>query len=105
MTSSEVASKVNDYFNGQAKAYSVSKYKVEVDVSKELQTKEWAICASKFNMIDNSKSIPNSWKLEDITVVFFYGPLQKFIQKGNTNWKILSRPQNSQRNMEEYQVQ
>lgn len=94
MTSNEVASKINKYFNGQCKAYSVSQYKVEVDVSKELSTNTWGKCAEHFEMKDNSKSIPNSYKWEDITVVFFYGALQKFTQDRRTNWTISSRPQN-----------
>ena len=94
MTSNEAASKINKYFNGQCKSYAVSQYKVEVDVSKELSTDTWGKCAEYFGMKDNSKSIPNSYKYEDITVVFFYGALQKFTQDRKTNWTISSRPQN-----------
>ena len=47
-----------------------------------------------FGMKDNSKSIPNSYKYEDVTVVFFFGALQKFTQDRRTNWTISSRPQN-----------
>lgn len=94
MTSNEVANKINRYFNGKCKAYSVSQYKVEVDVSKELSTDTWSKCAESFGMKDNSKSIPNSYKYGDVTVVFFYGALQKFTQDRRTNWTISSRPQN-----------
>ena len=94
MTSNEVANKINRYFNGKCKAYSVSQYKVEVDVSKELSTNTWSRCAESFGMKDNSKSIPNSYKYGDVTVVFFYGALQKFTQDRRTNWTISSRPQN-----------
>ena len=94
MTNNEVASKINRYFNGQCKAYAVSQYKVEVDVSKELSTITWRKCAESLGMKDNSKSIPNSYKYDDITVVFFYGALQKFTQDRRTNWTISSRPQN-----------
>lgn len=105
MTSNEVASKINKYFNGSAKAYSVSQYKVEVDVSKELDTKEWENCAKYFEMKDNSKSIPHSYKFEDITVVFFYGALQMFAQDRRTNWTISSRPQNYKKGSEAQQLQ
>ena len=94
MTNNEVASKINRYFDGKCKAYSVSQYKVEVDVSKELSIDTWSECAEHFGMKDNSKSIPNSYKDGDITVVFFYGALQKFTQDRRTNWTISSRPQN-----------
>ena len=94
MKSNEVASKINRYFEGKCKAYSVSQYKVEVDVSKELSTDTWKECAEHFGMKDNSKSIPNSYKYEDVTVVFFFGALQKFTQDRRTNWTISSRPQN-----------
>lgn len=94
MTSNEVASKINRYFDGKCKAYSVSRYKVEVDVSKELSKTTWSECAEYFGMKDNSKSIPNSYKYDDVTVVFFYGALQKFTQDKRTNWTISSRPQN-----------
>lgn len=94
MNSNEVANKINRYFNGKCKAYSVSQYKVEVDVSKELSTNTWSKCAESFGMKDNSKSIPNSYKYGDVTVVFFYGALQKFTQDRRTNWTISSRPQN-----------
>lgn len=94
MTSNEVANKINRYFEGRAKAYPISHYKVEVDVSKELSKEDWNKCVSHFNMKDNTKSIPDSYKFEDVTVVFFYGALQKFAQKGKVNWNIGSRPQN-----------
>ena len=94
MKSSEVASKINRYFDGKCKAYPVSQYKVEVDVSKELSTDTWKECAEHFEMKDNSKSIPHSYKFDDVTVVFFYGALQKFTQDRRTNWTISSRPQN-----------
>lgn len=100
MTSNEVANKINRYFNGKCKAYSVSQYKVEVDVSKELSTDTWSKCAESFGMKDNSKSIPNSYKYGDVTVVFFYGALQKFTQDRRTNWTISSRPQNYKKDVE-----
>ncbi len=94
MTSNDAARTINKYFDGQAKAYPVSQYKVEVDVSKELDTSTWNKCAESLGMKDNSKSIPNSYKYGDVTVVFFYGALQKFAQKGKINWSIGSVPQN-----------
>ena len=101
MNSNEVANRINRYFNGQCKAYSVSQYKVEVDVSKELSTDTWKNCADYFEMKDNSKSIPNSYKYGDVTVVFFYGALQKFTQDRRTNWTITSRPQNCRKDTTE----
>lgn len=103
MNSNEVANRINRYFDGQCKAYSVSQYKVEVDVSKELSTDTWKRCAETLEMKDNSKSIPNSYKYGDVTVVFFYGALQKFTQDRRTNWTISSRPQNYPKNTAEHQ--
>ena len=105
MNSNEVANKINRYFDGQCKAYSVSQYKVEVDVSKELSTDTWSKCAESFGMKDNSKSIPNSYKYGDVTVVFFYGALQKFTQDRRTNWTISSRPQNYKKDTDTQQAQ
>jgi len=92
---SELKESIERYFKGQAQVYIVSPHRIEVDVSKELDKSEWNICAESIGLTDNSRSVPDSYKKDDITVVFFFGPLQKFMQK-NQNYNMFNNLGGSQ---------
>ena len=103
MTPNELRWKIIKFFNEQAQVYITSPTRIEVDVSKEISTKEWKRCAMELGFTDNTKNIPDSYKYDNITVIFFYGPLQKFNQR-KQNWSI-SRQPSSQPNTDEITVQ
>lgn len=104
MDNSELRWKIIKFFDEQAQVYITSPTRIEVDVSKEIDTSEWKRCADTLGFTDNTKSIPDSYKYNDVTIIFFYGPLQKFNQRNKTNWSI-SRQHSSQSDMEEITVQ
>ena len=85
----ELKEAIESYFKGQAQVYMVSPHRIEVDVSKELDRSEWIMCAAEVGLTDNSRNVPDSFKKDDITVVFFFGPLQKFTQK-NQNYSMFN---------------
>ena len=90
MNAYDIKEKIEKYFNGNAQVYVISKNRIEVDVSKEVDKSEWQKCAESIGLIDNSKSISSSWKRDGVTVVFFFGPLQKFLQKNNVNYNVFN---------------
>lgn len=92
MSNIELRSKIIKFFDEQAQVYIVSSNRIEVDVSKEIDKKEWKRCADTLGFADNNKYIPDSYKYNDVTIIFFYGPLQKFQQRSKTNWSITRRP-------------
>ena len=99
MDNNELRWKIIKFFNEQAQVYIISKTRIEVDVSKEIDTSEWKRCADTLGFTDNSKVIPNSYKYNDTTIMFFYGPLQKFNQR-KQNWNPF-QPHTSQTSITE----
>ena len=85
MDNTELRWKIIKFFNDQAQVYITSPTRIEVDVSKEISTDEWKRCADTLGFTDNSKVMPNSYKYNNVTIMFFYGPLQKFNQR-KQNW-------------------
>ena len=76
---------IDTFFNGEAQVYIISQNKIEVDASKNLSKEDWKRCAESLGLEDNSSRIPDSWKYNDITVVFFCGSLQRFTKKNTFN--------------------
>lgn len=103
MDNNELRWKIIKFFNEQAQVYITSKTRIEVDVSKEIDTSEWKRCADTLGFSDNSKVMPNSYKYNDTTIMFFYGPLQKFSQR-KQNWNPF-QPHTSQTNTTEPMLQ
>jgi len=100
MDNTELRWKIIRFFDEQAQVYITSPTRIEVDVSKDIDRSEWEKCAAALGFTDNSKSMPNSYKYNGVTIMFFYGPLQKFNQRSKTNWSI-SRQPSLQKNTEE----
>ena len=81
MTKDELVNELRVRFLDVAQVYSLSPYKIEVDVSTTLSKEEWNEKIEGLNLVDNSKHIPDSWKCGDVTVQFFYGNISRFKSK------------------------
>lgn len=92
MDNTELRWKIIRFFDEQAQVYITSPTRIEVDVSKDIDRSEWKRCADTLGFTDNTRSIPDSYKFNNVTVIFFYGPLQKFNQRNKNNWSISRRP-------------
>ena len=83
MTKTELQDKLAVRFDGVAQIHSKSDNRIELDVSTNLTKEDWYERIKDLPLTDNSKHIPNSYKHNDITVMFFCGNLSTFIPKAN----------------------
>jgi hypothetical protein len=82
MSKDELVHVLTKKFNVIAQVHSRSPYRIEVDVSKALSREEWLPLLDDLNLTDNSSHIPDSYKHNDITVMFFNGNITSFKGKG-----------------------
>lgn len=83
MNKEQLMKKLQERFDGVAQIYSKSDNRIELDVSTNLDKTDWIARIRDLNLTDNSKHIPNSWKYNDITILFFCGNINSFIPKAN----------------------
>ena len=83
MNKEQLMKKLQERFDGVAQIYSKSDNRIELDVSTNLDKTDWIARIQGLDLTDNSKHIPNSWKHNDITILFFCGNINSFIPKAN----------------------
>ena len=81
MSKDELVSELGERFRDIAQVYSLSPYKIEIDVSTNVDKSEWQERLKGLDLVDNSKHINDSYRHNDIVIQLFRGNISRFRSK------------------------
>ena len=81
MSKGELVSELGKRFRDIGQVYSLGPYKIEIDVSTNVEKSEWQERLKGLDLVDNSKHINDSYKYNNIVIQLFRGNISRFRSK------------------------